>query len=78
MRIQPMPEIELKAGDILRAKFTPAFGDEVEIIGRVREFKGQLICCNEINSESPFFCFEHETVKIDLPEKIIKSLGEVP
>lgn len=67
----------LKVGDIIKAKFTPAFSDEVEIIGRVREFKGEMICCNEINSESPFFCLEHEAVKINLPEAVVKSLGEV-
>lgn len=67
----------LKIGNIIRAKFTPAFSEEVEIIGRVREFKGEMICCNELSSESPFFCFEHEVVKIDLPEAVVKSLGEV-
>ena len=76
-RSNPMTESTLKIGDIIKAKFTPAFDDEVEIIGRVREFKGEMICCNEINSESPFFCFEHEAVKINLPEAVVKSLGEV-
>ncbi|WP_111857797.1 hypothetical protein [Acinetobacter sp. CFCC 10889] len=63
--------------DIIKAKFVPAYGDEVEIYGRVREFKGDMICCNEIHSESPFFCFENEAEKIDLPESVIKSLCEV-
>lgn len=70
-------EIQFKAGDIIRAKFKPAFDDEVEIIGRVREFKGEMICCNELSSESPFFCFEHEAVKMGLPEAVVKSLWEV-
>ena len=66
-----------KIGEILKAKFTPAFGEEVEIIGRVRELKGEMICCNELSSEAPFFCLEHEAVKIDLPEAVVQSLGEV-
>lgn len=73
-----MPELELHPGDVVRAKFRPAFSDEVEIFGRVREFKGQMICCNEIFSESPFFCLKEEIVKINLPEKIIQSLGSIP
>ncbi|WP_333668630.1 hypothetical protein [Acinetobacter guillouiae] len=64
-------------GDILRAKFTGHYCGEVEIFGRVREFKGALICCNEINSENPFFCYEDEAVKVDLPESVVKSLGEI-
>lgn len=66
-----------KIGDILRAKFDTYHQGEVEIIGRVREFKGEMICCNELCSESPFFCLVHEAVKIDLPEVVVKSLGEV-
>ncbi|NUF61577.1 hypothetical protein HUN33_12220 [Acinetobacter bereziniae] len=68
---------EIKIGDIIRAKFTGYYCGEVEVFGRVREFKGKMICCNEINSESPFFCYEEEAVKVDLPETVVKSLGEV-
>lgn len=68
---------QIKVGDIIKAKFTPYASEEVEILGRVREFKGKMICCNEINSESPFFCYESESVKIHLPESVVKSLGEV-
>ncbi|MFW1796955.1 hypothetical protein ACNPQK_06865 [Acinetobacter guillouiae] len=68
---------KFKIGDILRAKFTGHYCGDVEIFGRVREFKGKLICCNEINSESPFFCYEDEAVKVDLPESVVKSLGEI-
>ena len=64
-------------GDILKAKFAPALQDEVEIYGRVREFKGRMICCNEIHSEAPFFCYADEAVKIDLAENVLKSLCEV-
>ena len=67
----------IRTNDIIKAKFIRALGDEVEIYGRVREFKGNMICCNEIHNESPFFCFEDEAVKIDLPESVVKSLCEV-
>lgn len=68
---------DIEIHDVIKAKFIRALGDEVEVYGRVREFKGEMICCNEIHSESPFFCFENEAVKIDLPESVIKSLCEV-
>lgn len=71
-------ELELYVGDIVQAKFEPAFSDAVEVIGRIREFKGQMICCNELYSGSPFFCLKEEMVKVDLPETTIRSLGEVP
>lgn len=49
-----------KIGDTITAKFTPAFQDEVVVTGVIREFKGAMICCNQVGTNAPFFCYEHE------------------
>ena len=49
-----------KIGDTITAKFTPAFQDEVVVTGVIREFKGSMICCNQVGTNAPFFCFAEE------------------
>ena len=60
--------IKHKIGDTIAAKFTPAFQDEVVVTGVIREFKGDMICCNQVETNKPFFC---------LDEEVVESLGEV-
>lgn len=51
-----------KVGDTITAKFTPAFQDEVLVTGVIREFRGDMICCNQVGTNAPFFCYEHEII----------------
>ena len=52
----------LQVGDKITAKFTPAFQDEVVVTGIIREFKGDMICCNQVGTGEPFFCLEGEVI----------------
>lgn len=53
-----------KVGDTITAKFTPAFQDEVTVTGIIREFKGCMACCDEINTGKPFFCYFEEIIEV--------------
>ncbi len=52
-----------KIGDTITAKFTPAFQDEVVVTGVIREFKDSMICCNQVDTNAPFFCLAEEIVQ---------------
>lgn len=52
-----------KIGDTITAKFTPAFQDEVVVTGVIREFKGSMICCNQVDTNAPFFCLAEEIIE---------------
>lgn len=55
--------IEIMKGDKITARFNAAYQGEIEVIGIVREFKGKMICCNEVKTGKPFFCYESEILK---------------
>lgn len=57
-----------KIGDTITAKFSTAFQEGVVVTGVIREFKGDMICCNQVETNKPFFC---------LAEEVVDSLGEV-
>lgn len=54
---------EHKIGDTITVKFTPAFQNEVIIKGVIREFKGAMICCNQVGTNAPFYCYSHEIIE---------------
>lgn len=47
-------------GDTITAEFNAAFEGNVVVTGVIREFKGSMICCNEVVTGKPFFCYECE------------------
>ncbi|WP_407410693.1 hypothetical protein [Acinetobacter sp.] len=66
-----------QVSSIIKANFKNAAGEDIQVIGKVRELKGRTICCDELGTGKPFFCLPNEFEKYDLPKSVILSLGEV-
>ena len=61
-----MTNSEVMKGYKIKAKIKKVFQGEIILIGIVREFKGEMICCNQEGTGKPFFCYEHEILSYEI------------
>ena len=56
---------EVMEDDKIKAKIKTVFQGEIVLIGIVREFKGEMIFCNQDGTGKPFFCYKHEILSYE-------------